>query len=174
MKLKPTLVVLSALLIASPSYAFFGLGDSKSDNKVDTDAVKSVTSALSSQAASIDTSSINPSNLDTSALLGSLTSQLGVSKEQAAGGTSALLALASSSLSGSQASELSSLIPGMDSGATSGLLSMASNMGAVTSIFEKLGLDPSMVSQFAPIILEYLTGEGASSGLLSSLGSLWK
>ncbi|ALR16628.1 DUF2780 domain-containing protein [Vibrio natriegens] len=103
-----------------------------------------------------------------------LTSQLPVSTEQAAGGSSALLALAQSQLSGENSSELASLIPGLSSlsGAQS-LLGNVESLSAVQSAFDTLGLDASMISQFAPVILQYLSEQGASTGLLDSLTGLW-
>ncbi|MCY9875164.1 DUF2780 domain-containing protein [Vibrio natriegens] len=103
-----------------------------------------------------------------------LTSQLPVSTEQAAGGSSALLALAQSQLSGENNSELESLIPGLSSlsGAQS-LLGNVESLSAVQSAFDTLGLDASMISQFAPVILQYLNEQGASTGLLDSLTGLW-
>ncbi|AEX20781.1 MULTISPECIES: DUF2780 domain-containing protein [Vibrio] len=103
-----------------------------------------------------------------------LTSQLPVSTEQAAGGSSALLALAQSQLSGENSSELESLIPGLSSlsGAQS-LLGNVESLSAVQSAFDTLGLDASMISQFAPVILQYLSEQGASTGLLDSLTGLW-
>lgn len=165
MNFKSSALIFSSLLLASsPSYALFGFGDD-SDTKIDADTVSSLASSLSSQV----------SQQQNSPIVDALTSSLDVSTEQAAGGAGALLALASSSLSDSNAQELSSLIPGMDSlgGSASGLLSMASNMSAINDVFTTLGLDPSMVSQFTPVILEYLTGQGASTDLLSSLTSIW-
>ncbi len=156
---------LAALIISLPSSAFFGFG-SKSENKIDTESIKSLAGSLTSQV----------SSQQDSPLVSALTSQLDVSPEQATGGAGALLALATNSLSGEQSNELSGLIPGMSQLQESvpGLLGMADNMSAVTDIFSQLGLDSSMISQFAPIILQYLTGQGASSGLLGSLGSLWQ
>lgn len=103
-----------------------------------------------------------------------LTSQLPVSTEQAAGGSSALLALAQSQLSSENSSELESLVPGLSSlsGAQS-LLGNIESLSAVQSAFDTLGLDASMISQFAPVILQYLNEQGASEGLLSSLTGLW-
>jgi len=159
------ITVAATLLISMPSHALFGLG-SDSDTKIDTDAAKSLASGLIGEATQQDSSSI----------ISTLTNQLNVSPEQATGGAGALLALASNSLSSSESSELSSLIPGMSSltGSATGLLGMANNMSAVTDMFAKLGLDASMVTEYAPVLLEYLTQQGASSGLLSSLGSLWQ
>ncbi len=109
-------------------------------------------------------------NAESSPITDLLTSQLPVSTEQAAGGTSALLALAQSQLSDQNSSELKSLIPGMSSldGAQS-LLGNIESLSAVQSTFDKLGLDPSMISQFAPVILGYLGDQGASESLLKSL-----
>ncbi len=113
-------------------------------------------------------------NAESSPITDLLTSQLPVSTEQAAGGTSALFALAQSQLSDQNSSELKSLIPGMSSldGAQS-LLGNIESLSAVQSTFDKLGLDPSMISQFAPVILGYLGDQGASEGLLKSLSGLW-
>ncbi|WP_375752367.1 DUF2780 domain-containing protein [Vibrio sp. HN007] len=160
--------LLALTLIASmPSHAFLKSlgGSSDSDSKLDVGALTSMAQSLSGQVQAQENSPI----------VDALTSQLSVTPEQATGGAGALLALASNSLSGSNASELSNLIPGLSSLQESapGLMSMANNMGAVNDVFGALGLDASMVSQFAPIILQYLTGQGASSGLLGSLSSLW-
>ncbi|MDF4713378.1 DUF2780 domain-containing protein [Vibrio parahaemolyticus] len=113
-------------------------------------------------------------NAESSPLSELLTSQLPVSTEQAAGGSSALIALAQSQLSQQNSTELQSLIPGLSNlkGAQS-LLGNIESLSAVQSAFNALGLDPSMISQFAPVILGYLNEQGASEGLLKSLSGLW-
>ncbi|EGR0403614.1 TPA: DUF2780 domain-containing protein [Vibrio parahaemolyticus] len=113
-------------------------------------------------------------NAESSPLTELLTSQLPVSTEQAAGGSSALIALAQSQLSQQSSTELQSLIPGLSNlkGAQS-LLGNIESLSAVQSAFNALGLDPSMISQFAPVILGYLNEQGASEGLLKSLSGLW-
>ncbi|ELI5388217.1 DUF2780 domain-containing protein [Vibrio parahaemolyticus] len=113
-------------------------------------------------------------NTESSPLTELLTSQLPVSTEQAAGGSSALIALAQSQLSQQNSTELQSLIPGLSNlkGAQS-LLGNIKSLSAVQSAFNALGLDPSMISQFAPVILGYLNEQGASEGLLKSLSGLW-
>lgn len=113
-------------------------------------------------------------NAESSPLTELLTSQLPVSTEQAAGGSSALIALAQSQLSQQNSTELQSLIPGLSNlkGAQS-LLGNIESLSAVESAFNALGLDPSMISQFAPVILGYLNEQGASEGLLKSLSGLW-
>ncbi|EHJ9958495.1 DUF2780 domain-containing protein [Vibrio parahaemolyticus] len=113
-------------------------------------------------------------NAESSPLTELLTSQLPVSTEQAAGGSSALIALAQSQLSQQNSTELQSLFPGLSNlkGAQS-LLGNIESLSAVQSAFNTLGLDPSMISQFAPVILGYLNEQGASEGLLKSLSGLW-
>ncbi|EJG1830050.1 DUF2780 domain-containing protein [Vibrio parahaemolyticus] len=113
-------------------------------------------------------------NAESSPLTELLTSQLPVSTEQAAGGSSALIALAQSQLSQQNSTELQSLIPGLSNlkGAQS-LLGNIESLSAVQSAFNALGLDPSMISQFSPVILGYLNEQGASEGLLKSLSGLW-
>ncbi|EHK5109981.1 DUF2780 domain-containing protein [Vibrio parahaemolyticus] len=113
-------------------------------------------------------------NAESSPLTELLASQLPVSTEQAAGGSSALIALAQSQLSQQNSTELQSLIPGLSNlkGAQS-LLGNIESLSAVQSAFNALGLDPSMISQFAPVILGYLNEQGASEGLLKSLSGLW-
>jgi len=106
-------------------------------------------------------------------LLGSLTKQLGVTETQAAGGTAALLSMASQNLSGADSSLLKSVLPAeLSSTLSSQMLNQVTNMAGVQSAFSALGLDASMVQQFAPIILQYVTANGGSD-LLGSLTKLW-
>ncbi|EKA7409789.1 TPA: DUF2780 domain-containing protein [Vibrio parahaemolyticus] len=113
-------------------------------------------------------------NAESSPLTELLTSQLPVSTKQAAGGSSALIALAQSQLSQQNSTELQSLIPGLSNlKGTQSLLGNIESLSAVQSAFNALGLDPSMISQFAPVILGYLNEQGASEGLLKSLSGLW-
>ncbi|ANZ08876.1 DUF2780 domain-containing protein [Vibrio parahaemolyticus] len=113
-------------------------------------------------------------NAESSPLTELLTSQLPVSTEQAAGGSSALIALAQSQLSQQNSTELQSLIPGLSNlKGEQSLLGNIESLSAVQSAFNALGLDPSMISQFAPVILGYLNEQGASEGLLKSLSGLW-
>ncbi|MDD1795661.1 DUF2780 domain-containing protein [Enterovibrio makurazakiensis] len=105
-----------------------------------------------------------------------LSSDLNVNDDQAAGGAGALLAMAYQELGTDQASELTKMVPGLDSltGAIPGDLgSMLNNMESVNKVFDALGLDPTMVTQYAPVILKYLGEQGASDSLLGSLSSLW-
>ncbi|MEF1308546.1 DUF2780 domain-containing protein [Vibrio mytili] len=112
--------------------------------------------------------------MESSPLTNVLTSKLPVSTEQAAGGSSALLAMAQSQLSAENSNELESLIPGLSSlGDAQGLLGSVDSLSGVQSAFDQLGIDPAMIAQFAPVIIQYLGEQGASDGLLNSLGGLW-
>ncbi|WP_027351315.1 DUF2780 domain-containing protein [Halotalea alkalilenta] len=141
------------------------------------------------QAAQVGTTEGNLN--DASQLVDSLTSQLGVNRQQAIGGAAAMLAQAKGALGDNQFSQLSNQAPGIDgllssANATGGgsLLSQVSSLaggqgqsqgdnGMVDAAFKALGMDSSMTSQFAPVMLQYFGGQGVSSGLLSSLSSLW-
>ncbi|MDX1295726.1 MAG: DUF2780 domain-containing protein [Sulfurimonadaceae bacterium] len=103
-----------------------------------------------------------------SSLLGSLTSQLGITETQAAGGTSAILNDASKNMSSSDQSKLTNAVPalssfmGGSSDTSSGLLGSVMSNQTVSDQFSALGLDPAMVQQFIPIILDYVQTEGGS------------
>lgn len=105
-------------------------------------------------------------------LLSSLTDQLGISSEQAAGGTSALVALAANQLSDDDSSLLSGIIPTDGGGLTSQLVNQVTNMESVKAIFGKLGMDPALVSQFAPVLIDYVGANGGTE-LIGKLGQLW-
>jgi hypothetical protein len=169
MSIVKTTLTLSLLLAGAPSYAAFNLNTVK-------DAASAIdTSALSKLATG--TATTTPASTEASAsIVSSLTSALNVTPTQATGGVGSLLALASSSLPTDQATELTSLVPGLSSLQSSipGLSALSDNKDGVSSVFSQLGMDSSMISQFTPLILEYLTGQGASSELLSSLGTLWQ
>lgn len=151
------LALSAALLISTPTHAALNLSGVSADDA----------NTLLSSANSMMEAKDSP-------VLNNLVNDLSVSPEQATTGVGALLSLAQSSLGSEQQSELSSLIPGMDSLTSSGLLSSIQNMDSVKSAFSSVGLDPSMISQFAPVVLDYLSSQGASSGLMDSLTSLWQ
>lgn len=124
------------------------------------------------------------------ALLTNLTHQLGVSEQQAIGGTGALLGLALNSLKETDSTQLQKAMPDMQqlagSGSTGDLGSMLGGLGGaaallgginnlqdVDQIFGVLGMDQSMIGRFAGVILDYFTEQGLSSQLLGTLGGLW-
>lgn len=105
-------------------------------------------------------------------LLDKLVSQLGISEEQARGGTGLLLKFAKEKLGGEEFSKLSSAIPDADSLIGSapdsesggGILgkvgaAMGGSAGGLASLaggFSKLGLDPSKTQKFVSIVTDYL------------------
>lgn len=115
------------------------------------------------------------------ALVDSLSSELGVSSQQAAGGAGALLAMAKSNLSGDQFGGMLNKVPGLESllgggeggGLASSMLGNVSSMKGVNQVFSALGMSPDMVGQFAPKMLDFLGGEGVGGSVLNTLKSLW-
>lgn len=120
-------------------------------------------------------------------LIPSLTKNLGVTTEQAEGGTGALLQLAKSSLSQGEFGKVSTSIPGLETllaaapaltgKSAGGLGGMMGNLGGVgasltglakvSEQFEALGLSPDMISRFAQLIVSYFKGgEGNTAALL--------
>lgn len=128
-------------------------------------------------------------------LLDMITSNLGVTKEQAQGGMAALFNYAKENISAEQFATLSQQIPGLESlmrylpalsgsseGGTGGLLDMAAGysdkLGQLKDLkeqFDSLGLDPSMISEYAEQAQSYLDtpeGEKAKSILSDSIMNL--
>ncbi len=125
---------------------------------------------------------------DAAALVNVLTNNLGVTEEQATGGSGAIFDYAKQQMSPADFSQLSSAIPGLDGllaaapavepqgGATGSMLdkagsvlgSSAGGLGQLGGSFAKLGMSPDMVSKFAPVILEYVNSAGGSE-LMGSL-----
>src|SRR5262245_66282731 len=98
-----------------------------------------------------------------------LTSQLGVTSNQAMGGTGSILSLAKERLSGMDFTTLTKFIPGSDT-----FMKAAKDLGAVTvrvgdqagltSAFSRLVMGPDMVPKFTNSISDYV---GTAGGDLS-------
>jgi hypothetical protein len=118
-----------------------------------------------------------------------LSSQLGVSKDQAEGGAGSIFQLAKQNLSVEDFSSIAKAVPGIDQmmgaapkveGSSSTLGSISSMMGSnklggmagLTSSFEKLGLNGDMVSKFTPIILDYVKNKGGEHAMNLLKGAL--
>jgi len=122
-------------------------------------------------------------------LIQMLTSQLGVSGEQATGGAGAMFKYAKNNLDADDFATIANGVPGMDEliamapepenssalgkagGALGGFDKSAGGLAGLASSFESLGLDAGMVSKFAPIVSDYVgsvSGEQAA-GLLQGL-----
>ena len=117
------------------------------------------------------------SGIASNPLVSALTSQLGVSPDQAVGGAGAMLGYAQNKLPADQASAVSSAIPG-----SSDILKAAGPMlggsplqslADVQGAFSKLGMSPDMVSKFAPILTDQVS-KVAGPQVAGVLGSLFK
>ena len=116
-----------------------------------------------------------PSGITSNPLVGALTSGLGVSPEQAVGGTGAMMGLAQSKLSPDQLGSITSAVPGLGdvTKAAGPLLAGTSltSLAGVQGAFSKLGMSPEMVGKFAPIIGDAISkGAGPQvAGLFTNL-----
>jgi len=165
-------------LAASPVFAGFSLDD--------------VTKAASSMQGGNAATAAAPTS-ETAGLLQAVTG-LGVTPQQAVGGTSAMLGLAKNQLSSTDYSQLAKEVPGIDklsggsgnlaalsgllgsSGKSAGLenaLGNVKNTNDLNNAFGALGMDSGMVGQFAPVLLKYLGDQGVGGPLLQNLGSIW-
>jgi hypothetical protein len=121
-----------------------------------------------------------------------LTSRLGVTKNQAAGGAGSIFQLAKQNLSVGDFSTIAKSVPGIDrmisaapkiekrSGALGNISSMMksssnklSGITGLTSSFEKLGLTGDMVGKFTPIILDYVKSKGGEHAMNLLKGALF-
>jgi hypothetical protein len=131
-------------------------------------------------------------------LVSSLNS-LGITPQQAVGGTGALLSVASNQLPASDYSQLVQQVPAVQQltgnnglsqlSGLSGLLGGSSKyqvsdaaqdalgnvqtMDDANQAFSALGMDAGLISQFAPILLQYLGNQGAGGALLQNLATAW-
>jgi hypothetical protein len=131
---------------------------------------------------------------DISSLIGMLNSDLGVSQQQAEGGTAAIFNTAKQNLSGNQFSQLTSALPGLSDllgkttgqGGGSGLGSLAGQAGSLlggggsslssaaqlADTFNGLGLSPDMVGKFTDIVLGFVNDQGGSKLMQMLQGAL--
>jgi uncharacterized protein VcgC/VcgE DUF2780 len=111
-------------------------------------------------------------------LLKAVTSQLGVTEDQAKGGIGSYLTLAQEKLAKGDFDKVASLVPGaskyMDSakklGAVTGPLK---NLAGLNSSLSKLGMKSDTVSKFAPTVTNYL-GSAGGDGVKSMLAGMLK
>lgn len=120
-----------------------------------------------------------------------LSSQLGVSKNQAEGGAGSIFQLAKQNLSVEDFSSIAKAVPGIDRmigaapkiedssntlGGISSMMGSSSNklggMAGLTSSFNKLGLTGDMVNKFTPIILDYVKNKGGEHAMTLLKGAL--
>ena len=111
-----------------------------------------------------------------------LTSQLGVSEDQAKGGSGLLFKMAKEKLGADEFDQVASAVPGVEdlissvpesggiSGALGGLASSlgggAGQLGNLASLaggFKNLNLDSSMVGKFIPIVMSFVQTKGGDT-----------
>ena len=137
-----------------------------------TSTVKNVSNMVESGSAVAETAQAG--------LVDSLVKQLGVTSEQAQGGSGALFEMAKKNMSGSDFSQISQAVPGMDgmlaaapkpeAASTTGSLlsgiaeasgnSTLTDATSLVNAFEQLDLSGDMVGQFTPVIIDYVKQNG--------------
>jgi len=121
-------------------------------------------------------------------LLNMLTSQLGVSEDQASGGAGMIFSLAKEKLGG-DFSQVTDAIPDVSGlidkapdtggrllGAIGGIASSLGgdslgNLASLASGFSKLDLDAGMITKFVPVILDFVKGQ-AGEGVMGLLNKV--
>lgn len=178
---KRHLVMLSpvlAMVFSAPVQAFDFKKMTDSANSAMDSASEAAGSTMDNASGAMD-SSLAVSG-EAQVMVDSLSSDLGVTPQQAAGGAGALLAMAQNHLSPEQFSGVLAKVPGLDSllggdggGMASSMLGNITSLEGVSKAFSALGLSPDMISQFAPKILGFLGGEGVAGPVLERLSGLW-
>ena len=128
-------------------------------------------------------------------LITTLVDTLGITKDQAKGGSGALFQNAKDNLSVDDFQKVSDAVPDMDeylaaapaaetkSGLGGALGSSLSSLGGdaakagsmldLTSAFSKLGIDSGTLGKFVPVVLDFVQSKGGES-LVGLLKGLWK
>ncbi len=124
-----------------------------------------------------------------SALVDRLTSQLGITVQQAEGGAGAIFKTAKDNLQESEFATVAQAVPGIEAlmsaapknSASSGLGAITSMFGGsakqlgafagLTSSFSELGMDSEMLAKFIPVVLDYVksTGGDQTTNLLAGV-----
>ena len=114
-------------------------------------------------------------------LLQALTSQLGITEEQAKGGSGLLFKMAKEKLGAGEFSQVAGAVPGIDSlisaapkagglgGALGGLASalgggagQLAGLAGLASGFKSLNLDSGMLAKFIPVVLSFVQQQGGA------------
>ena len=126
-------------------------------------------------------------------LITTLVDTLGITKDQAKGGSGALFQNAKDNLSADDFKKVSDAVPAMDkylaaapdvkSGLGGTLGSSLSSLGGdaakagsmldLTSAFSKLGMDSGTLGKFVPVVLDFVQSKGGAS-VAGLLKGLWK
>ena len=111
--------------------------------------------------------SMEQMGMGSASVIDALTSQLGVTPQQATGGVGSMLSYAKGQLSPNDFSTVSKALPGADSymqlaSSALGTGTISTNTG-LESAFSRLGMKPEMVGKFAPIVVDYAGKYGGSA-----------
>ncbi len=171
-------VMVFALSVSSTSVVFAegGLMDSVGGGL---DAAKGAAEIAQPSTESVATSAVSG---ESSSLVDSLTSKLGVTPEQAEGGAGSLFQAAKDKLGADSFQSISDAVPGMDGllGAApkaegaSGLAGNVAGLGgdsassavgaaSVANNFQQLGLSSDMVGKFVPVVVDYVKTQGGET-----------
>ena len=195
---KGALMAALAAAFVNPAQAFDLKGFTDSANKAVDQAQQDANNAAGKTQTTIDNAAnqsrtaVNTANGDlsvagaTGTLVNALSGKLGVSNQQAAGGTAALFALAQSKMPGGEFGGITDKVSGLSSllgsagaggtdkgGLTGALLSNVTSLGGVKTAFSSLGMNPTMSGQFTPIIAQFLGTQGVSGTVINALRGLW-
>ena len=188
------LLLCCLILVAPHTYAedswfdsalnFFGLGADEDEAQIEAEkpAKQTTTEALGKAAASAATTATTMAV--TSSLASMVTEQLGVSDAQAKGGLGTLFGLAKSTLGTSDFSQLSGMVPEMDSllaaapaisENTKGLTSLMGSAGKYGSVlqgatqaysqFKSLGIGVEQIPQYINVTNEFLESKGGDDAV---------
>ena len=128
-------------------------------------------------------------------LINTLVNTLGITEQQAEGGTGALFQNAKKNLSAEDFKKVSDAVPGMDSylaaapkaetksGLEGALGNTLSSLGGgaakagslldLNSAFSKLGMDSGTLGKFVPVVLDFVQSEGGQN-VVGLLKGLWQ
>lgn len=155
------------------------------------DAAKNAASVAQPSTESIAAGAVSG---ESSSLIDTLTSKLGVTSQQAEGGAGSLFQVAKDKLGEDSFQSVADVVPGMDdllgaapkpdttSSMASGVAALggdsaSSAVGAasVAGQFQQLGLSPDMAGKFVPVVVDYVKskgGETVANLLGSALGGI--
>ncbi|HEX5163466.1 MAG TPA: DUF2780 domain-containing protein [Steroidobacteraceae bacterium] len=126
-------------------------------------AAITLASCSSTSAPSAMTSALGGSN----PLMGMLTSQLGVTQQQAEGGVGSILKLANEKMARGDFDQVAALIPGaskyMDTARKLGAYAgQIGDLAGLTSSLGKLGISPDTAASFIPAVTDFVGKAGGS------------
>lgn len=138
----------------------------------------------------------SPAPAQSADLINMLTSQLGISAEQASGGAGALMNYAKQSLDAEKFAEIANAVPDLAglvdaapaategssaAGQLASALGESDSAGTLNKLaglqggFDKLGMSPEQITQFVPVVLDYaksMGGDAVSAILKQALPAL--